>query len=61
MIHINESIDKVLNVGGFDLNRILEKNPEFLAAQMEEEHDHERFVRQQLLDAREISGKVKEL
>ena len=41
MIHINESIDKVLNVGGFDLNRILEKNPEFLAAQMEEEHDHE--------------------
>ena len=39
---INESIDKVLNVGGFDLNRILEKNPEFLAAQVEEEHhDHE--------------------
>ena len=40
--NINESIDKVLNVGGFDLNRILEKNPEFLAAQVEEEHhDHE--------------------
>lgn len=39
---INESIDKVLNVGGFDLNRILEKNPEFLAAQVEEEHhDHD--------------------
>jgi G3E family GTPase len=43
---IHESIDKVLNVGGFDLNRILEKNPEFLAAQVEEEHhehdhDHE--------------------
>jgi G3E family GTPase len=38
---ISESIDKVLNVGGFDLNRILEKNPEFLAAQVEEEHDHE--------------------
>ncbi len=39
--NVEESINKVLNVGGFDLNRILEKNPEFLAAQIEEEHDHE--------------------
>lgn len=38
---IEDSINKVLNVGGFDLNRILEKNPEFLAAQVEEEHNHE--------------------
>ncbi|OIP68990.1 MAG: cobalamin biosynthesis protein CobW [Oscillatoriales cyanobacterium CG2_30_44_21] len=37
---IEDRINKVLNVGGFDLNRILEKNPEFLAAQVEEEHDH---------------------
>lgn len=39
--NVEESINKVLNVGGFDLNRTLEKNPEFLAAQIEEEHDHE--------------------
>jgi G3E family GTPase len=39
--NVEDSINKVLNVGGFDLNRILEKNPEFLAAQIEEEHDHE--------------------
>ena len=42
---VQESINKVLNVGGFDLNRILEKNPEFLAAQVEsqveEAHDHD--------------------
>jgi len=37
---IENSINKLLNVGGFDLNRILEKNPEFLATQVEEEHDH---------------------
>jgi G3E family GTPase len=39
--NVQDSINKVLNVGGFDLNRILEKNPEFLAAQVEEAHDHE--------------------
>jgi G3E family GTPase len=43
--NVQESINKVLNVGGFDLNRILEKNPEFLAAQVEsqveEAHDHD--------------------
>ncbi|MFN9166424.1 MAG: CobW family GTP-binding protein [Pseudanabaena sp.] len=39
--NIEDSINKVLNVGGFDLNRILEKNPEFLAAQAKEEHDHD--------------------
>lgn len=39
--NVEESINKVLNVGGFDLNRTLEKNPEFLAAQIEEKHDHE--------------------
>lgn len=39
--NIEDSINKVLNVGGFDLNRILEKNPEFLAAQVEEKHDHD--------------------
>jgi len=39
--NVQESINKVLNVGGFDLNRLLEKNPEFLAAQVEENHDHD--------------------
>ena len=39
--NVQDSINKVLNVGGFDLNRILEKNPEFLAAQVEESHDHD--------------------
>ena len=38
---IADSINKVLNVGGFDLDRILEKNPEFLAAQVKDEHDHD--------------------
>lgn len=37
---IESSINKVLNVGGFDLERILEKNPEFLAAQLADDHDH---------------------
>ena len=41
--NIENSINKVLNVGGFDLNRILEKNPEFLAAQAQEEHDHAHY------------------
>ena len=36
-----DTINTVLNVGGFDLTRILEKNPEFLAAQLNEEHEHE--------------------
>jgi len=36
-----DTINTVLNVGGFDLTRILEKNPEFLAAQLKEEHEHE--------------------
>jgi G3E family GTPase len=36
----NQVLDAVLNVGGFDLNRILEKNPEFLTAQVEADHDH---------------------
>ncbi len=39
--NIEQSINKVLDVGGFDLNRILEKNPEFLAAQVKDEHDHD--------------------
>ncbi len=38
--NIEQSISKVLDVGGFDLNRILEKNPEFLAAQAKGEHNH---------------------
>lgn len=38
---IESSINKVLNVGGFDLNRILEKNPEFLVAQVADDHNHE--------------------
>jgi G3E family GTPase len=38
--NVERSIDAVLNVGGFDLTRILEKNPEFLAAQTKEEHEH---------------------
>ena len=38
--NIQDSINKVLNVGGFDLDRILEKNPEFLAAQIKDDHDH---------------------
>ena len=37
---INKVLNTVLNVGGFDLKRILEKNPEFLAAQVEDAHDH---------------------
>ena len=37
---IADSINKVLNVGGFDLDRILEKNPEFLAAQVKDDHEH---------------------
>ncbi len=42
--NIEDSINKVLNVGGFDLNRILEKKPKFLAAQIKDEHaqhDHD--------------------
>ncbi|MFN9668159.1 MAG: CobW family GTP-binding protein [Pseudanabaena sp.] len=38
--NIEQSISKVLDVGGFDLNHILEKNPEFLAAQAKGEHNH---------------------
>ena len=37
---INKVLNTVLNVGGFDLKRILEKNPEFLAAQVEDDHEH---------------------
>jgi len=37
---INKVLNTVLNVGGFDLKRILEKNPEFLVAQVEDDHDH---------------------
>ncbi len=44
---IQDSINKVLNVGGFDLNRILEKNPEFLAAQVKDDHDHHEHVHEE--------------
>jgi G3E family GTPase len=39
----NAAIDlgKVLNVGGFDLRRALELEPDFLKAEEEHEHDHE--------------------
>ena len=37
---INKVLNTVLNVGGFDLKRILEKNPDFLADQVEDDHDH---------------------
>ncbi len=39
--NIEQSISKVLDVGGFDLNRILEKNPKFLASQAKGEHNHD--------------------
>ena len=39
--NVEDCINTVLNVGGFDLTRILEKNPEFLAAQVKEEHSHD--------------------
>ena len=34
-------LDKVLNVGGFDLKRALELEPDFLKAAEEHEHDHD--------------------
>jgi G3E family GTPase len=34
-------LDKVLNVGGFDLKRALELEPDFLEAEEEHDHDHE--------------------
>ena len=39
--NVEDCINTVLNVGGFDLTRILEKNPEFLAAQVKKEHSHD--------------------
>ena len=39
--NVEDCINTVLNVGGFDLTRILEKDPEFLANQVEEEHSHD--------------------
>ncbi len=42
---IKDVLERILDVGGFDLERILEKNPQFLAAQTPEavhdHHDHE--------------------
>ncbi len=38
---LDRVLNTVLNVGGFDLERILETNPEFLAAQVEEKHNHD--------------------
>jgi G3E family GTPase len=34
-------LDKVLNIGGFDLKRALELEPDFLKAEEEHDHDHE--------------------
>ena len=34
------ALDKVLNVGGFDLKRALELEPDFLKAAEEHDHDH---------------------
>ena len=34
-------LDKVLNVGGFDLKRALELEPDFLKAEEEHDHDHD--------------------
>ncbi|ELS34684.1 MULTISPECIES: CobW family GTP-binding protein [Pseudanabaena] len=37
---VEDSVNKVINVGGFDLTRILEKNPEFVTPKGEASHDH---------------------